>query len=160
VTVPTESTGSSFPADLQPGAAHLAEAGQRINAELNRRPSSKMVLNVKARERLEILHAEYLADLGNEAVRIARQSNLTTVDEHHVLEAYIRIGRSSPASKIVTPVNTIGGVVAGAGIASVRAVTFNPGPHTQLEILTAVALCVVGFILLTIGITLTFLNKK
>lgn len=145
--------------DVQPNAVFLTEAGRRIDKELNRRSSHRMVLSAKASERLAVLHAEYLADLGEEAVRIARRRGLETVDENHVIEACSRIGGPSLNSRITTAANTFGSVIAGAGMASAYTVTFGAGPHTNLEQLAALSLCVVGFVLLAVAVTVSFLKR-
>lgn len=157
MTVPVEGGGLSF--DENADTHNLVDAGRRIHAELIRRPSRIMSFSPKARERLEILYSEYLGDLGQESIRLARQNNLSTVDDYHVIEANTRIGGPSRRSGIVTATNTVGGVVAGAGIASVYTIMFSAGPHGQPEILTALILCVLGFTLLAVSMTTTFVRR-
>lgn len=139
--------------------ATLTEAALRINAELDRRPRDPMTISPEARDRLAELHAEYLADLGQEAVRTARRGHVSTVDELHVRQASVRLG-SSRGSALETAANTFGGVFAGAGIASVYALMFTPGPHGTGETAMALVLSVIGFVLLAVGLTVTFLRRS
>lgn len=81
--------------------------------------------------------------------------NLATVDASHVNEASKRVGGPARGSALATAANTIGGVVAGSGMASTYAVVFTAGPHETPEILTAIMLSVVGFVLLTLGLALS-----
>jgi hypothetical protein len=113
-----------------------------------------MALSTEARIRLELLHAEYLGDLGTEAVRLARRDRLTTVDREHVDRASTRLGFGE-SGRGASTLNSVGGVVAGIGLASAYAVTFNPGPHSTAEIVTAIVACILGAILLTAGVVLT-----
>lgn len=139
----------------------MVVAAHRINAELDRRTDQPLQLGANARECLALLHAEYLADLGQEAVRIARRSHVTTVDETHVRQASVRLGMGRVrTSALEASANTFGGVFAGAGIASVYAIMFTPGPHTTGETAVALALSVLGFVSLAVGLTLTFLRRS
>lgn len=141
--------------------SNLLDAALRIDVELSRRKKSPMILSTQAASALEIAHAEFLGDVGQEAVRIARRANLRTVDESHVKEAASRIGiGGSRNSALETSFNTLGGVIAGAGIASVYSVNFNPGPHSSLESITSVSLSVLGAVLLAIGLTVTVQKGK
>jgi histone H3/H4 len=141
--------------------ATLSDAAERINAELVRRLREPMTFSPEARERLAELHAEYLADLGQEAVRVARRAHVSTVDELHVRQASTRLGMGrSRGSALETAANTFGGVFAGAGIASVYALMFTPGPHGIGETAAALVLSVIGFVLLAIGLTVTFLRRS
>lgn len=150
----TRAQGHSASADA------LVEAGRRISAELNRKPRRPMALSPQAGEALEELHADYLAELGQESVRIARRNGLSTIDENHVRLACDKIGGPGGRSSASTTIaNTIGGVISGAGIASVYNVFFGPGIHTSAEYATAIVLCVLGFVILTIGVMMTFLRR-
>lgn len=141
--------------------ATLSSAAERIDAELRRRPREPMTFGPEARERLAELHAEYLADLGQEAVRVARRGHVSTVDELHVRQASTRLGAGrGQSSALETAANTFGGVFAGAGIASVYALMFTPGPHGIGETVTTLVLSVIGFVLLAIGMTVTFLRRS
>jgi hypothetical protein len=145
-----------------PGLAssNMAEVTRQIDAELHRNAAKPLVLSERARERLESLQVQYLADLGIESVRIARRRNLETVDESHVLAASERMGGPSRGSPLIASMNTIGGVVAGAGIASVYTVTFTAGPHSTGEILASILLCVAGFVLLAVCLTVAAVQRR
>ncbi len=135
-------------------------AAQRINAELDRRSSRPMTLSPEARQRLELVHAEFLADVGREAVRIARRNRVTTVDQSHVDEANQRIGLGAGSSAFGNVANSLGGLLAGAGIESTYAIMFTNGPHSQGETLTAIVLSVLGAALLAVGLTVTFGRRR
>jgi hypothetical protein len=51
----------------------------------------------------------------------------------------------STGSNVATVANTLGGLLSGAGLASVYAITFTPGPHGTGEIVTALLLSAIGF---------------
>lgn len=119
-----------------------------------------MSLSPRAAEVLEDLHSDYLAELGQQSVHLARRHRLSTVDENHVLQASEKIGGpGGRSSGLTTTANTIGGVIAGGGIASAYNVFFGPGIHTSAEFATAIALCVLGFVLLAIGVTITLIKR-
>src|SRR5690348_6550194 len=86
--------------------ANLAAAAQRIDQALNRNPNRPMTLSSEARTELEVRHAEYLGDLGQEAVRLARQESLSTVDRTHVAQAADRLG-GDPSSVFANVANSI-----------------------------------------------------
>ncbi len=142
-----------------PAPPNLLVAAQRINEELLRRPQHTMAVSKLARERLELLHAEYLADLGMEAVRLARRENLHTVDQEQVDRAAESL-RATRERNLANVANTIGGLIAGAGGASSYAVVFTSGPHSTVEVSTAIALCIIGFAILAAGITGTMLSRR
>ena len=83
-------------APVQP---NLTDAGQRIDAELRRKPSKIMALSPEAGAALADAHADFLADLGQEAIRLARKDRLRTVDREHVDQALSRLGAGSRESK-------------------------------------------------------------
>ncbi len=105
-------------------------------------------------------HAEFLADLGVEATRLARKDRLNTVHRVHVEKAADRLGAGSGASGFATVCNTLGGVVAGIGVAGAYNLAFNPAPHTTAEQMATIALCVLGCIMLTIGLTITMTKSR
>lgn len=140
----------------------VAEAARRINEELARKPQRRMRFDSAATTRLELVHAQYLGDVGEEAVRIARRANLTNVDESHVNQAatWISAGGSRRSGSLSTVMNTLGGLFGGAGIASVYAIAYSLGPHGLAEQLTALILCVLGSILLTTGSVLELARRR
>jgi histone H3/H4 len=146
--------------NIGPPPANLTDAAFRINKELNRRASRPMVLSPHAKNKLELVHAEYLADIGEEAIRAARRADLATVDEIHVDHAVERLGARGNSSLVDAICNPVGGVIAGAGVASVYAIMFTAGPHSDIERFVSIALCVIGAILLTIGISVTVFRRK
>jgi hypothetical protein len=135
----------------------MMEAMARIAAELYAK--KPMVFSPGARYRLESSHAEFLGDMGQEAVRIARRADLVTVDEAHVTSAYERISAGPSSSNIATAANSLGGVFTGAALASGYAIFFTEGPHTPMEFAVGIVLTALGFTLLAISFTISFLRK-
>jgi histone H3/H4 len=140
--------------------ANIAQAVQRIDAELNRRKRHRLALSTAATEKLELLYTEYLADIGQEAVRIARGAGLSTVDEAHVDAAAQRLAAgSSRHASFINVANAFGGVFAGGGIAIILAIAFTAGPHGLQELIAAIVLSVLGFCLLVAALTLTLARR-
>ncbi len=134
--------------------AHLSLAATRIDGELRRRPAKRLSLSPDARDALALAHAEYLADLGQEAIRIARRDRLATVDQEHVEQAVRRLDQGAAKGNARTnAANSLGGVFGGAGLASAYAIVFTAGPHSTMEIVVALLLSVVGFSSLVYGLT-------
>lgn len=104
-------------------------------------------------------HANFLADLGIESVRLARKDRLQTVHRIHVEKAADRLGAGSGSNNVASTCNTLGGLVAGAGLAGAYGLAFSSSPHSTAEQMVTLALCVVGFILLTVGITITMTRR-
>jgi histone H3/H4 len=139
--------------------ANLAIAAQRIDNALNHNPNRPMTLSNEASTELEVVHAEYLGDLGQEAVRLARQEHLSTVDKTHVIQAADRIG-NDPSTVFSNVANSIGGLFAGAGLAGAYSIVFTPGKHSTAEIVVTLILSIIGFILLTAGVTAMILRRR
>jgi hypothetical protein len=149
---PPVGTGAQLP-------ANLAVAAHRIDDALNHNPSKPMTLSPQASAELEVLHGEYLGDLGQEAVRVARREHLSTVDKTHVLQAADRI--SADSSSVFTNVaNSIGGLFAGAGLAGGYNIVLTVGKHSAAEIAVTLILSIIGFILLAAGITAMVLRRR
>src|SRR5258708_4964952 len=104
---------------------NLAVAAQRIDGALNHNPAKRMILSDEAATELQVLHAEYLGDLGVEAVRLAKREHLSTVDRTHVVQAADRIGGDS-SGVFANVANSIGGLFAGAGLAGAYGIVFTP----------------------------------
>lgn len=139
--------------------ANLAQAAQRIDGALSHNPNRPMALSNEATMELEVLHAEYIGDLGQEAVRLARREQLSTVDRTHVLQAADRIaGDSSTVFSNIA--NSIGGLFAGAGLAGAYNIVFTPSKHSTAEIVVTLILSIVGFILLTAGVTAMIIRRR
>jgi hypothetical protein len=153
------STTTSAPNVTVP--ANLANAAQLISSELSRDPNNIMTLSPHAVTALETAHASFLGDVGQESIRIARRANLRTVDDSHVKESAARLGLQRARKSVVeTALNSIGGVIAGAGIASIYAVNFGPGPHSSLENITGVVMALVGGVCLATGLTISALKHR
>jgi histone H3/H4 len=150
-------SATSAPAGLP---QDLELAGRRIDAELRRKHNKVMSLTSDAGSALEALTSDYLADLGQEAVRLARRGRLRTVDREHVEQAAERLGMGSAHSRIGNASNTLGGLLAGAGLAAGYAVTFTGGQHSTAEVVTAILLCIFGFSFLAVGLTLTMVRER
>jgi hypothetical protein len=140
----------------------LADAARRINDELRRKPQRIMRFDPAADVELEIVHAQYVGDVGEEAVRIARRQGLVNVDASHIEQAatWINAGGNRRQGSASTVLNTFGGLIGGAGAASIYALAYNPDPHTTAEHLTGLILCVLGAILLTAGSMLELTRRK
>lgn len=137
----------------------LAAAAQRIDGALNSHSGKRMILSDEATSELEVLHAEYLGDLGVEAVRLARKERLSTVDRTHVVQAADRIGGDS-SGVFANVANSIGGIFAGAGLAGAYSIVFTPGHHSTSEIVVTLILAVVGFVLLAAGVTAMIIRRR
>jgi histone H3/H4 len=138
---------------------NLATAAQRIDEALNHNPNMPMALSGQARAELEILHGEYLGDLGQEAVRLARREHLSTVDRTHVLQAADRLGGDS-SGVFSNVANSIGGLFAGAGLAAAYSIVFTPGKHSIAEIVVALVFSIIGFVLLAAGVTAMIIRRR
>lgn len=139
--------------------SQLGVAAQRIDNALSHNSSRPMKLSDEAAEELEILHAEYLGDLGQEAVRLARRERLSTVDRTHVAQASDRItGESSAVFSSIA--NSIGGLFAGAGLADAYSIIFTTGNHGTAEIVTTLILSIIGFVLLAAGATAMIIRSR
>ncbi|WP_445163210.1 hypothetical protein ACTXG5_08290 [Mycobacterium sp. Dal123C01] len=134
----------------------LADAGLRIDRELHR---TKMRFSDEAGVALVDAHASFLGDLGVEAVRLTRKDRLTTVDRVHVEKAADRLGPATGPSGVASACNTVGGLVVGAGIAGTYRLAFDSGTHSTTQMMVTIALCVVGCILLAVGLTLTLTKR-
>lgn len=140
---------------------NLANAAKLISSELSRDPDNVMTLSPHAVSALEMAHASFLGDVGQESIRIARRANLRTVDDSHVKESAARLGLQRAKKSVVeTALNSIGGVIAGAGIASIYAVNFGPGPHSSLENITGVVMALIGGVSLATGLTISALKHR
>ena len=142
-----------------PLPTHLGVAARRIDDALNHNPDRPITLSVDARTELEVLHAEYLGDLGQEAVRMARKERHSTVDRVHVMNAADRL-REDSSSKLSNILNSVGGIAAGAGISSVYSILFSHSHHSTAEIAFGITTSVLGAILLAIGITSAVVRRR
>jgi hypothetical protein len=138
----------------------LQEAANRIDDELERRASSPMSLSASANDKLTIVQTEILADIGTEAVKIARRQGLSTVDERHVDEAANRLGVIEKSSSLIAAINNIGGILTGAGLAALYAILFTEGPHGSGELLMAFGLNVVGISSMVWSTTVSYLKSR
>jgi hypothetical protein len=86
---------------------------------------------------------------------------LRIVDESHVGQAACRIAAGiSSGSAMEKITNTFGGVLAGAGIASIYSIMFGNGEHEPAEIIAAIILTALSAILLTVNLMLTFARRR
>ena len=120
MTNPTVGVGGSFaPTGVSvalPSAAitqAMQEAASRIDKELSRRTSAPMTMSIGGRDKLTIVQTELIADIGTDAIKIARRSGVSTVDERHVDEAAARLGASEKTNALTTIVNNVGGILVG-----------------------------------------------
>ncbi len=138
-------------------SSDLADAGLRIDKELQR---TSMRFSDDAGVALVETHAEFLADLGLEAVRLTRKDRLGTVDRVHVEKAADRLGASTSSSNVVSACNTIGGLITGAGFAGAYNIAFGGRIPSISEIMVTIGLCIVGGILLAVGLTIPWAAKR
>ena len=135
---------------------NLAAAGQEIDIELRRKPGKPMEMSPSAGDALEDAYADFMTDLGREAIRLARNDGLSTVDPSHVEKAVGRLGMgssgSSPRGFVLT---TTGGLLTGFAGNGAFSLTFDSAARSTAEITTTLVLLVVGVIALTAGLLLT-----
>jgi hypothetical protein len=139
---------------------NLTDAVERIDAELTRKSKKNMSLTPDAVAGLQEAHADYFADLGQEAIRLARKDRLRIVDREHVERAVARLGMGSSQSRVGNAANTLGGLLAGAGLAGGYGLAFTAGPHSTGEIVTTIVFCILGFFVLAVGLTLTMMRGR
>jgi hypothetical protein len=138
----------------------LRDANARINAELNRRPNARMSMPKEAQDKLTLVQTEVIADIGIDAIRIARRRGLRNVDEKHVDEAASLLGVGDHDRIWTTVMNNVGGVLLGAGLAAMYAIMFGSGIHATNEILTAWGLSVAGTVLMAVGFTMSAMRRR
>lgn len=143
-----------------PLSSSLAAAAGRIHSEQTRPGSKEIEFSRNARAKLEVIHADFVGDLGQESIRIARRSSLSTVDETHVCQAGAKLASGVRVRAVESTLNTIGGLLVGAGMAASYAIVFTAGPHGVPEIITALILSGCGIALLAIGQTLTYVARS
>jgi histone H3/H4 len=131
-----------------------------MDLELRRKPARVMTLAHEASDALQDFQAEYLAELGEQAIRLARKDRLRTVDREHVEQAASQLGTTTNRDRLSSAANTLGGLIAGAGLASTYALAFTQDQHSTAEIITAIILCIIGFSILSVGITTTFVGRR
>lgn len=141
----------------------VQQAGARMQAELDRNPSQPLTFSPAALVTLGDKYAEHLGDMGVEAIRLARNSRLITVDPEHVRRASSRL--TSDSSKVNTFANiclTFGGAAVGIGGAGLYNIAFEGGPnkHSLTEILIATSFSIVGLGFLMWGTLLLFFSHR
>lgn len=122
----------------------LQQALARIQQEFS--DNGPKDLSNEARAALLDVHAEYLEDLGVEAVRVAKRSRLDTVSAKHIDEARSFV-QSGSEPKVTQAVAALGGILAGAGAGQFLAVLSEKEPSTLGYALATIAL-VLGCLLL------------
>lgn len=139
---------------------NLADAAASIDMELRRKRNKIMKLEESGGEALAEAHADFMADLGRDAIRLARKDGLQCVERTHVELAVKRYGTGAGESRLGSALSTLGGLLAGAGLAAGYGLLFTPGPHSTGEQTTTLAFCIFGFFLLAIGLTLTTMGRR
>lgn len=119
-----------------------------------------MSLATNAGIALSEVYAEFFAEVGIEAIRLARRDGLETVDRTHVEKGSRRIGAGTGTGRAGSALMAIGGILGGWGASSISAVTFGTGTHSTGEWVTAIILSTLGTILFTVGITLFLTGKS
>jgi hypothetical protein len=143
--------------DVSAEDAAMNLALHRISDEMSRRSGKSVVISGRAWDRLEEIHAEYLADVGQEAVRLARRAGLCVVDESHVDHAGSRIAVGiSRRTAVEKATSVFGGILAGVGIAAIHAIMYREGEPNPAELTTALGITGVSAVFLTVNLMLTF----
>jgi len=122
----------------------LNQALERIQQEFSE--DGPRDLSDEARAALLDVHAEFLEDLGVEAVRVAKRNQLDTVSARHIDEARVLV-QSGSEPKVIQGVAAVGGIFAGAGAGQFLAVLSEKEPSTLGYALATLAL-VAGCLLL------------
>jgi histone H3/H4 len=128
--------------------AALNRALSRIRAEFDGgRPSD---LSDEARAALLDAHAEFLEELGIEAVRAARRDRSDVVSASHIDDART-IVRDPADNRRLRAIGATGGILAGAGVGQLLAVLSEADP-SPLGYLLATAALVLGCVLLALAL--------
>jgi hypothetical protein len=138
-----------------PLSPNLGRAAHRIDSELRRNPNKVMSLRSEAATALEDYNTEFLANLGEQSIRLARAERLRTVDEEHVHRTFSRLGLNSDSAKMSTAGNTLGSLIAGLGLASAWDIFFDSAQHSTAETITVFLLCMLGIALVVFSLTVT-----
>jgi histone H3/H4 len=126
----------------------LTQALERIRAEFD--GGGPNDLSDRARAALLEAHAEFVEELGVEAVRSARRSRSDAVSEIDIEEAR-RIVQSPSKTRLGEAMGAVGGVLAGAGAGQLFAVLSQKNPSTAGYAAATIGL-VVGSILLAMAL--------
>lgn len=138
----------------------IDRALRRIDAELSRRPKRLLTISAGARVALEISHPEYLADLGQLAVRLARSDRVSTVDAIHVERAAQLLVTGTGPQVLATVLNSLGSLFAGVGGAIVVDFATDPTKQPVPVTIVGIVLSVLGFTVLSAGIFLSFTRSR
>lgn len=103
----------------EPASNPSLQAATRIQAELDRKAKSPMTFTPAAMEALEEAAAAHLETVGLNAIARARREDLSNVDVTHVKRADEASGGNTRGTTLITVLNSVGGVVAGVGLALV-----------------------------------------
>lgn len=126
----------------------LGSAVSRVQAELARGTAEDFSDDARATW-LEF-HADFVEDLGVEAVRIANRSRADVVSASHVIQALDSV-RTNQRSRTAAALNSFGGILAGAGAGQFYAVLSTKDP-TALAYALATGSSVIGAVLLTLAL--------
>lgn len=152
---PSEASGTPLPLPH-----NLAAASQAIEMELRRKPRKTMELRPDAGDALADAHADFLADLGREAIRLARNAGLGTVDRVHVEQAVGRLGMGSSSSTLGSVLLAAGGVPLGVGLTLVATMSSDGAKHSTADMYWMLAFLVPGLLLFTLGTLLTLIRTR
>lgn len=136
-----------------PGSGKILDAANRIQLELNRKYPA-LRLDSGAADELETAYADYMALVGQEAVRSARRDRLSSVDRTHVQRSVQRLdqGRTS-RSGISEAGNTVGSVLAGAGLSLLVSILTSGESLEPTPVIVGVALSIVGSVLVSLALS-------
>jgi hypothetical protein len=160
VTPPPPAPPGGLVASPAPLSDPLAKAAEAIDKELRRKPDRLMKLEVNGGEALAIAQADFLADVTRDAIGLARKDRLQCVERIHIETAAERYGTGASESKLGSSLSTLGGLLAGAGLGAGSNLLFGAGNHSTAELVTVLVLCILGFFLLAIGLTLTMVGRR
>lgn len=159
---PSTTAPTAFTPSVYTSAPVIIEAARRIEGEL-RRTTPPLNVSSAAWAELANAQAEHLSSVGIEAARIARRSQLGTVDTLHIRAANRHVMGSPRGTGVATASLAVGGVIGGAGVAFAMEIANRHAgdpPLTTSDLLVAMISTVVGAILLVIGIAITINNSK
>jgi hypothetical protein len=142
------------PSVPRPAAPEEDRSLSRIIARLRQGLSRRRPPRDFSEESLALIlerQAEFVEELGLEAIAIARRAQSDVVSKVDVEQAD-RLVRASSASRVVVAAQSLGGVLLGAGLSGYVNVIFTKHP-TTIEYVAATVFSVLGAAILTYGLT-------
>jgi len=120
------------------------------NAELELSSLAESPFSTAAFERVKEKIAQYITELISESARIAKRHSADTVSSSHVEQASDNLVSSS-GKKLFRHLGTIGGILMGAGVSNILAMTTS-NQFSTLSVSVTSALSIVGAFLIALHI--------